>query len=451
MGPRAPSLNRRLLTLAAVWVGLALVIAGILLTGLFRRHAEAELGRRIEHHLDELAAALAVGPDGTVAIVGDLTEPRFHRPLSGLYWQVATDGMLLRSRSLWDEAVPLRPDPPPDGTVRRDAMTGSRGEPLVAWERTLRLDGVAMPVRIAVIADASDVAAATADFSRVLALSLALLAIGLLTAAAAQVRFGLVPLTRLRAALTDLRAGRAARIEGRYPIEVQPLVDDLNGLLADNAAMVGRARGQAADLAHALKTPLAIIVNAAAGHPEGDVLSAEAERMRRQIDRHLVRARSVGAGRSHSPAIPVMATLEPLVRTIQRLNVERGIAIGLTGDAAVVVRMDPQDLQEMAGNLVDNAAKWCRTDVRVTVAATVAAVRIVVEDDGPGIPQDDRNAVLARGGRLDETIPGQGLGLPIARDLAQDHGGALMLERSDLGGLRAVLELPMAGPSGGNR
>jgi signal transduction histidine kinase len=437
-----PSLSQRLLALAALWIAGALVVAGVVLTDLFRTHAEAELGRRIEHHLDELAAALSVAADGTVTVAASLTEPRFHRPLSGLYWQVTAGGTVLRSRSLWDQTLALPVDLPADGAVHQHPLRGFRSEPLIAWERSLRLLGVSEPVRIAVVADASNVAAATGDFSRVLAISLALLALGLLAAAVAQVRLGLAPLERLRLALGDLRSGHKATVADRFPAEVQPLVDDLNGLLEANAAMVERARGRAADLAHALKTPLAVIANAAAAYPEGDLLVAEADRMRRQIDRHLARARSAGAGRS--PRTSVVAVLDPLVRTVARLNAARAINVALSGDPVVAVRIDAQDLQEMVGNLIDNAAKWCRSTVRVSVVAGVEGVRIFVDDDGPGIPDADRAAVLARGGRLDETAPGQGLGLAITGDLVHDHGGTLTLDRSELGGLRAALNLPLA-------
>lgn len=439
-----PSLSQRLLALAALWIAVALVVAGMVLTDLFRTHAEAELGRRIEHHLDELAATLIVGADGTVTVAGSLTEPRFHRPLSGLYWQVTAGDMVLRSRSLWDQTLALPVDQPADGTVHQHTLAGFRGKPLVAWERSLRLAGVPKPVRIAVVADASDVAAATGDFSRVLAVSLSLLALGLLAAALAQVRLGLAPLERLRAALGDLRAGRAVRLADRFPAEVQPLVDDLNGLLEANAAMVERARGRAADLAHALKTPLAVIANAGAAHPEGSLIVAEADRMRRQIDRHLARARSAGAGRS--PRTAVIAVLDPLVRTVAHLQAPRTLSIALSGDPALTVRLDPQDLQEMVGNLIDNAATWCRSTVRVAVIGEDEDVHIIVEDDGPGIPEVDRAAVLARGGRRDETVPGQGLGLTITAELVHDYGGTLTLDRSTLGGLMAMITLPPARP-----
>lgn len=444
------SLNGRLLALAAVWVTAALVIAGIFLTDLFRRHAEADLARRMGHQLDELAAALEVGTDGRLAVTRDPGDPRFHRPLSGLYWEVMVgDAEVLRSRSLWDQTLALPVDRPESGELHRHELTGPGGERLVAWERALELSGIDLPVRVAVIADAADVQAATADFSQVLALSLAILAAGLMAAALAQVRLGLVPLRRMRAALAELRTGNAVRLEGRFPDEVQPLADDLNQLLAENAGMVERARAEAADLAHALKTPLAVIANAvSAGGPEAaGIVAREADRMQRQIERHLARARAAAAGRTLGSAVaPALATLRPLATAVQRLHADRGIRIDLSGDPGIRIRGDAQDVQEMAGNLIDNAAKWGRSLVRVGVTQAGAVAVVTVEDDGPGIPPGRRATLPERGRRLDETVPGTGLGLAISDELARLHGGTLRLDNSPLGGLRATLELPAVPP-----
>ncbi|TWB43129.1 sensor histidine kinase [Nitrospirillum viridazoti] len=441
------SLTRRLLLLSVLWIAPALVITGIILTDLFRTHAEAELSRRMAQHLDELAAVLEVTPDGAVALARDLSDPRFRRPLSGLYWRVDGPGnRVLRSRSLWDQALDLPADTPKDGEVHRHSLTGPNGAPLVAWERSLRLPGTATPVRAAVVVDASDVQAATAGFSRVLGLSLAVLAAGLLAAAAIQVRLGLGPLRRMRAALADLRAGRSNRLEGAFPGEVQPVVDDLNLLMEENRTMVERARAQAADLAHALKTPLAVIANAAAapGGMDPAVVAAEADRMQGQIERHLARARAAPALLHSSGGTVVLPVLRQIARTVAHLHAERGVDIRTDGDAQARVRADPVDLQEMAGNLIDNAAKWCTAVVRVTATAASGGVVITVQDDGPGIPADRRSDVLARGARLDEAVPGTGLGLTITEELARLHGGSLSLDTSPTGGLSVSLHLPQA-------
>ncbi len=444
---RRGSLGLRLLALAFVWVTLALAVAGWLLTDIFRNHTESELARHAELHLDELTVALHPGAGGQVAVSRDLSDPRFQRPLSGLYWQVVDDqGVALRSRSLWDQQ--LRPDGalPDDGALHRRTATGPEGEALLVWSRRVRLPDQESPVEVSVAATTADLTAATRRFAEVLTLSLCVLALGLLGAAFIQVRLGLVPLDRLRRALADLRAGRSTRLVGAFPSEVQPLADDLNQLLADNAEMVDRARTQAGNLAHALKTPLTIIANAAgtlSDPAESTLIQAETDRMRRQIDRHLTRARAAAMAKGAGLRTPVLSTLRPLARTITRLHPDRDIDVALDGDQALSFRGEAQDLAEMAGNLLDNAAKWCRGRVTLSVTAHGAdRVRISIEDDGPGIPAAERASVLARGIRLDEAVPGSGLGLAIVDDLARLYGGDLTLGAAAGGGLRVLLDLP---------
>ena len=448
---RRGSLGLRLLALAALWVVLALVGAGIALTDLFRNHVEAELSRHMELHLDEVTAALARQPDGTLAPVRALTDPRFNRPLSGLYWQVS-DGAdaLARSRSLWDQSLPVAGPVADDGAVhRRGVATGPDGARLLVWERRVHLPEGGPPLDVAVASQAGSVEAATGSFARALALSLGILALGLLAAAVAQVRLGLVPLDRLRRALGEMRAGRAARVVGAFPSEVQPLVDDLNQVLDDNAEMVERARTQAGNLAHALKTPLAVITNSTAALGDADsarIIAAETDRMRSQIDRHLTRARAAAMARGAGLRTPIGPLVAGLARTIARLHPDRPLDIRVSGDESLLFRGEGQDLQEMVGNLMENAAKWCAGTILVTLAAAgEKALSITVVDDGPGIPDDRRDTVLARGIRLDEAMPGSGLGLAIVDDLARLYGGALELGRDGaLGGLAARLVLPSA-------
>jgi signal transduction histidine kinase len=435
-----------------VWIGLALTIAAVVLGGLFQDHVEAERARRMGDYLDELTAALDRQPDGRLGLRRDLGDPLFHRPLSGLYWQVtAPEGVLLRSRSLWDRtlALPAVPAdvPQEEGGARRHAPAGPDGRPLAAWERVVSLPGIDGPVRVLVAADTADAEMATASFRRALAASLLVLAAGLMAAAGAQVLFGLRPLHRLRLSLGEMRAGRATEVAGAYPPDLQPLVDELNALLSENRDMVERARTQAGNLAHALKTPLAVIANEAGTLADAEAarcIAVETDRMRRQVDLHLARARAAAATRGTGSRAMVVPVVEGIVRTVGRLHADREIVIAVAGDPRAAVRGEVQDLQEMVGNLVDNAAAWARRRVVVAVEAGGRGVRIAVDDDGPGIPEDRRATVLQRGIRLDEALPGSGLGLAIVIDLARLHGGSLSLHRSDLGGLRAVVELPGA-------
>jgi signal transduction histidine kinase len=262
------------------------------------------------------------------------------------------------------------------------------------------------------------------------------------------VRHGLSPFTRLREHLAEVREGRAPRLHGQYPSEVQPLVDDLNALLEHRDQAVRRAIGKAGDLAHALKTPLAVLAHEAlvadaSGQVElASIMQQQVEQMRRQVDYHLAQARAAASGASRGAHCAVRVSADGLARTLLRLHAERGLHICVEVDAAHVVRCEREDLDEMLGNLLDNACKWGRSRVSIHSRSTGAAVTIVVDDDGPGLAPAMRSTVLQRGVRADEAAAGSGLGLAIVRDLAELYGGTIALSASPEGGLRAALQLP---------
>jgi len=277
------------------------------------------------------------------------------------------------------------------------------------------------------------------------------------------VRRGLSPLEQLRGRLVSVRAGTHARVEGRYPSEVQPLVDDLNALLAHRDEAVRRAVAKAGDLAHGLKTPLAVLTQEAeraraAGQVElAASLFEQVLRMRRQIDYHLAHARAAASGATLGASSHVRESADGLVRTMQRLYASRNLDLRVDVDPDLVVQVQREDLDEMLGNLLDNACKWARTRINVTSDVTVGAgfpgpsavegsrsVALIIEDDGPGVPVDMRPSVMQRGVRADEAAPGSGVGLAIVRDLAALYRGGIVLEQSPLGGLRVVLRLPAA-------
>ena len=437
----AGSLRRRLLWAAAAWIALALALAAWALTLLFRAHVEDELASRMRGHLDELTAAVTRPPGGAWALAREPGDPAFRQPFSGFYWIVETPGAPLRSRSLWDHALAL----PASGAARLETA-GPRGEPLVWWARTVQPPGAEAPLRVAVGADVSRLDALTRSFARALAASLAVLGAVLMAAAALQVRLGLAPLARLGEALGALRADRSQRVPGRWPAEVQPLVADLNAVLDANAAILERARTQSGNLAHALKTPLAVIGNAAAALPpaEAALIGEQAERMRRTVELHLVRARAAAIAHTRGPGTPLRAALDAVLRSLARLHADKGLAFEVRGETTAPFRGELQDLQEMLGNLLDNAAQWARRRVEVTLAEQGDRLLVTIDDDGPGIPAAERARVLQRGERLDEQPAGAGLGLAIVDDLARLYGGRLALADSPLGGLRAALELPAA-------
>ena len=262
------------------------------------------------------------------------------------------------------------------------------------------------------------------------------------------VRRGLAPINHLRARLADVHGGREARLDGFYPEEIQPLVDDLNALLAHQEVTVKRAVGKAGDLAHGLKTPLAVLSQeaaraAAAGHRDvAAAVVAQVERMRRQVDHHLAHARAAASGATPAARCAVLESADGLVRTLQRLYAERGLTFVLAVPDTHIVRVHREDLDEMLGNLLDNACKWTKSRVELHSADFPGAVTLTIDDDGPGIPDTLREGVLQRGVRADEAAPGSGFGLAIVRDLAELYGGSISLSPSALGGLSARLELP---------
>lgn len=454
------SLRRRLLAAGGAWIVLALLVFGVLLVALFRQHAGQELAARAAVSLDALAAALAVRTpaDGAAASLQLASEPvddAFRRPYAGAYWWVA-DGAsphaLLRSRSWWDTQPPVLPGLGDGGLGQFDAV-GPRQQPLVVWARRVELAAWDRPLVVAVGLDATRLQGMTRDFARTVALALVTLAVVLWVASWLQVRLGLAPLARLQRALGSLRAGDARSLEGRFPTEVQPVVDDLNALLADNDRLVSQAREQTGNLAHALKTPLAVMGNLSAGWvgEEGEQMRGQLAQVRQQVEWQLARARatSVGrtAGREADRRSDAASTVEALVRTLQRLHADRPVAVSRQGDPAPpAVAFEPDVLHELLGNLLDNAFRWARGEVLVTLLADEGeqALTLTIDDDGPGIAPALRTEALQRGRRLDESLPGSGLGLAIADELLRLGGGALSLEDAPLGGLRVRITLPVA-------
>nr|WP_246653963.1 sensor histidine kinase [Azospirillum formosense] len=430
---------------AAVWIALALALAGLVLSGLFRDHVARRFEAELTNHLDQLAALTELGADGAPVLRQPLSDPRFRRPLSGLYWQVGPgDAPALRSRSLWDEALALPPDEVADGDIHRHSVVGPAGRQLSVLERAVTLPNGTAPLRMAVAQDEAELRAVVADFNRVLWLSLGALALALIAAAVVQVSVGLRPLVRLRAELAAVRAGRRKRFGGDSPREVQPLLDDLNALLDHSEEVVVRARLQAGNLAHALKTNLAVLANEA----EGEAAARRVAEMRRHIDHHMARARAAAARGLPGVATPVADSAGALARVLEKLQGGGRVTVAVRVPREHVFAGERADLDEMLGNLLDNAMKWAGS--RVEVASRLEAggmLAVVIEDDGPGLPADRRDAVLAPGVRLDESTPGSGLGLAVVRDVARLYGGDLRLGDSPLGGLRVELVLPAAAPS----
>lgn len=430
--PRVPSLTVRLVAAALLWTALLLGGGGIVLKGAFDDTVERQFGQRLDALLKAQIAALQVGADGRLAVTRPLGEPRFERIFSGWYWQVTPpSGELLRSRSLWDSTLPVHPAA---HGVLTDRIAGPNGEALLAVERDVTLDGVAGPVHVLVAADLGEIAAETGRFDSLLAAALVAMGLGLAVAVVAQVRFGLRPLRVLGVDLQAVRDGERARLAGRYPREVAPLAEAMNQVLDHDAVLIDRARTHVGNLAHGLKTPLAVLAAEASGSPDPATVRAQVLAMTRQVEHHLARASAVaGAGRALGRKVPVAPVADDIVRVLQRVHADKGLSFEVAVEDAAAFRGERQDLEEIVGNLADNAAKWARTRVRITARG---GLTLVVEDDGPGLTPEQAEDAARRGSRLDETTPGWGLGLAIVADIAALNGGAVAYGRSELGGLR---------------
>jgi signal transduction histidine kinase len=310
-------------------------------------------------------------------------------------------------------------------------------------ERDVRLPGSRLRWRFQVAQSREELDAQIRVVRATMIRSFAILGLGLVILAVLQAFYGLWPLRRVRRAIAAIRSGARSRIEDRFPREIAPLTEELNELLAHNENQAEEARRHAGNLAHALKTPLTVITNAATAHaPDlADTVCREATTMRRQVDHHLARARAIGRRSSAQARAEVWPSLESVERAVSRLY--ENVTVDLAGDKTAFVRVERQDLDEMLGNLIENAAKYGGGRVFVTVKTTPDCVDIEIEDDGRGIPESERNAIFDRGARLDTDKPGTGLGLAIVRDVAHIYGGSVHLEESeDLGGLLARLTLP---------
>ena len=473
------SLRLRLLLATLAGLALALALAWVALSGIFRDHVTRQFQATLQVQLDQLTARIEFDAAGRPTLdPATLSDPRWSRPYSGLYWQIdpvfstpadessrqsgATHAVAaadsLRSRSLWDTRLALPADTPADGALHAHEVAGPQSSRLLVLERSVRPEngtGAAGAAwRLAVAADRHETDAAVDRFRGVLAQSLAALMLLLALAAWAQVSVGLRPLRALQRGLQALRTGQATRLEGRYPAEVQPLVDDLNGVIERHAAVLERARQQAGNLAHALKTPLTVLDQAASGGPgatEPNALAPlvreQVQAARRHIDWHLARARAAATQGLPGQRTKVAPVIEGLLRVMARVHAGRDLDLSLDAGATPPdFAGEEQDLQEMLGNLIDNACQWARHRVQVRVAKPAdARLEIRIEDDGPGIGPGQRDAVLARGVRLDESTPGSGLGLAIVQDLAGLYGGTVALDPSALGGTRVTLVLPAAG------
>ncbi len=455
MGPaifRLNSLAARLIAAAAIWTTLGLIAGGVVLSNAFRNAAEDSFDARLAVDMDGLIAAAEPDPEGGVILQDRFVNHQFDRVYSGLYYQIkpvtGQGGQI--SRSLFDQVLRVT------GNVKRGVIsygfaTGPENQDLRVLSRRVEFPISATPQPsdtrayiFMVAGNLQTVDAESAAFDGTLIWSFVLLGFGLVAAVFLQVRVGLLPLRRLKDALARIRDGSAQHLEGKFPAEIAPLAAELNSLIEHSNEVVGRARTHVSNLAHFLKTPLSVLASEAEAEPGPlpDQVRRQVDTMRRQVDHYLARARAAGSINVLGNRTPVDPVLSDLARVLTRIHAERAITVDWDCPAELYFRGERQDLEEMAGNLMDNACKWAKARVRVKALRDGARVILTVEDDGPGLSPEDRARVGNRGERLDESVPGSGLGLAIVRDISKLYGGFLGLDASALGGLEARLTLP---------
>lgn len=453
---RPSSLSSRLILSSLIVSVVLLVATGLILASLFTAALERNFDQRLRSVLDGLLANIEVTAEGAPRLSSATVDPRFGLPLSGWYWQVvpvnASPGTAdLASNSLLEQRLTVPPEFAGKPGVQAFYLKDTLGVTLRAIAQVFTLPGSDRQYSVLVAGNYDELSAEVRSFNRALISSLVLLALGLALAVFVQVRFGLRPLRAMQANLMAIRQGEVTELKGEYPAELRPVADELNLLIQSNAEIVERARTQVGNLAHALKTPLSVLTNEAAGQetPLAAKVTEQAGLMRDQVNLYLDRARRAARAQGLGAVTEVKPVLEALARTLERINRDKAVSVTVDCPDGLKFRGERQDLEEMVGNLMDNACKWAASRVAVSArlergAAGRSLLVIAVEDDGPGLAPDKRAEALKRGKRLDETKPGSGLGLAIVRETAAMYNGEVRLDEAALGGLRASLTLSSA-------
>jgi signal transduction histidine kinase len=451
------SIARRMLVAAAIWSAFVLMIAGWSLQAFYRTETDQQLDLSLDDTLRTLAGA--VNSEQGQIEVDDAKLPRderFSLPLLGRYWafiDLSAENEVVRTRkspSFFDEDAGVAADVRAEALKQRGAVLHLDAPGPDDKQMRVGLQAVTFPDRpepllLYAAIDRTSADASVGSFTLRLGIALGVLAVGLIGGVLVLIRYGLRPLHEIEDKLGDVRAGRRDKLDGEYPSELSPLVREINTLITHNRNVVDRARTHVGNLAHALKTPLAVLKNEAKGSDKlSDLVRRQTEAMTSNVNSYLKRAQAAAQAEVLGVRTEVKEPVEGIARMLERLHREKGVAIDVDVDPKAVFRGERGDFDELVGNLLENAAKWCKSRVNVTVTRNDDGMEVKVDDDGPGLPAEHRVKALERGKRLDESEPGTGLGLSIVSELADIYGGRLHLEDSPIGGLRARLVLPAA-------
>lgn len=442
------SLKSRLIAAASLWIAIGMIGAGVTLSAIFKHHVTEQFYDELYVHLDELQRLSEFHDDGSLHFQRPLSDPRYDVALSGFYWEIQKEGdVLARSESLEGPPLHMPLDLPNDVGVHTHTIEGPTG-PLLLAEKAVWTKPSTAPDRFIIGTDQHHLDAVVSSFNTTLAVSLAAFGLSLVTAATLLILYALKPLRQLRTALLNVRSGKEKQLSGQFPAEVVPLVDDLNTLFASTADLIQRARTQAGNMAHGLKTPLAIITDEAYRLSDqglsqtSSTILDQCRKMQSHIDYQIARARAVAMRSMPGVVAGARKAALEVASALSRLYTHNNIRIDVDVPDGPLLACDPADLNEMLANLVDNACKHAKSTVRIAWTDGAAAA-LTVDDDGPGLPPEAREVVFNIGERWDSRAAGSGLGLGIVRDLARLYGGDVRLGESNLGGLRVKLALPM--------
>lgn len=439
------SLKSRLITVSTLWIALGIVAAGFVLSAVFRHHVTQQFYDELYVHLDELQRLAEFKDDSKALLQRNLSDPRYEVARSGYYWEIQRGPQVLARSASMQGAALKTPKDGKRGLVHTHIIEGPTGTLIVA-EKSIQPDKSQLPVQFVIGTDQRHLNAVEASFNSTMAAALTVFGLSLVLAASLLIIYALRPLQQLRASLFDVRAGNAQKLSGDFPSEVVPLVDDLNRLLDSTAELIRRARTQAGNMAHGLKTPLAILTDegyrlADRGDTQSsETVLAQCRKMQTHIDYQIARARAVAMRASPGVIARAEKAARDVAMALNRLYRDRNLQFEIGVPETLLFACDPADLNEMLANLVDNACKHAR--YKVSIGVVGEPVALVVEDDGLGLPPEAFDVVFNIGERWDSRVAGSGLGLAIVRDLAQLYGGDVKLERSKLGGLAVVLQLP---------
>lgn len=433
------SLKSRLVLAAIVWLTAMVIAVGVSVPNQVFNYMVDDTKSQLTIYMDEISASLEADETGNLSLTTNLSDPRFNRPYSGLYWSAKTEKELLRSRSLWDKKIT---------TDKKDKdYLGARNEKLIYIKTTLYYPDYDGPIDVIIGIDEQPIEDTVGSLMGQLWIILALLYLGVLAVIFLQVQWSLSPLTKMHKELSQLRSGDKTRLDQDYPKEVAPVVSDLNALVFHYQELLERARHHAGNLSHALKTPLSVLKNeiSSLDNQTQSFLQPPVDQIQSQIDYHLGRARMAGSKNILSVRANPSQRVDAISMAFDKVYAERGVTLINELDSDIDVAVDKTDLDEMVGNLLENAYKWSDSIIRVHSESTDNDdIDIIVEDDGPGIPQEQIKQAVERGVRLDETTPGTGLGLNIVSEMAHSYRGKLTLSRSSMGGLKAVLSLKLS-------